>query len=141
MSIPEASDQEPSPGGASEPAKPKGGRTSFAKLRRELSDDELAAPAVQKLLLDDIDRLENEATSLRDFRDKYHLADKQSAILKEKLTIHVSQEVVHLGCFSVGSASLGYAYNLWNSQPAGWIAIAFGVVLVVAGIAAKVLRK
>ena len=36
------------------------GRRAFSKLRRELTDEELSSPAVQRLLLDDIERLEKE---------------------------------------------------------------------------------
>jgi len=33
--------------------------------------------------------------------------------------------------------SSGYAPSVWVSQPTGWIAIAFGVVIIIGGIAAK----
>jgi hypothetical protein len=139
--IPEEPEEDITEAGAPPATKGKSGRTSFARLRRELSEEELASPAVQRLLLDDIDRLEGELNQLGEFRARFHECDKHCGILQQRVKIHLAQEVVHLSCFSVGSAAIGYAYNLWHHQPAGWIALAFGVVLVGMGIAAKVLRR
>ena len=44
--------------------KAKVGRKAFSGAHRELNDTELSSPAVQKLLLDEIDRLERENNEL-----------------------------------------------------------------------------
>lgn len=123
-------------------AVPKGtsGRRSFSKLRRELSDDELSSSAVQRMLIDEIERLEVERIELSSYQSQFHLADKRAAILAEKFKGKIAIEIIHLACMSVGAAALGYAPSIWANQPTGWMAAIFGVVLLVAGLAAKAVK-
>ncbi len=142
--VPELPDTEPptSPKEA-EPEQPKGKskRKAFASLRRELNDKELSSPAVQKLLLDEIDRLEDNNIELCGFRGRFYDADKRAAILEEKSKIRVSNEVVSTACITVGAAALGYAPAVWASQPTGFICIVFGLLLVILGIVAKAVKS
>ena len=118
------------------------GRKAFSKLRRELSDEELKSPAVQRLLIDDIERLEKENGKLSHFQDIYHDADKQAAILKEKLKTHIAVEIIFGVCLTIGAALIGFSPSLWDpSKPHGWASIALGVVLIVGGIASKVVKR
>lgn len=123
-------------------AVPKGtsGRKSFAKLRRELSDDELASPAVQRMLLDEIERLDIERGELTSFRAKFHDADKRAAILEEKFKGKISIEIIHIACTTIGAAALGYAPSIWEKQPTAWMAAIFGIILILAGLAAKAVK-
>lgn len=123
-----------------EVVKGKSGRRSFSKLRRELSDEELASPAVQKMLVDEIERLEEERVELHTFRTKFHDSDKRAAVLEEKFKGKISIEVIHIGCMTVGAAALGYAPSIWEVQPTAWMIAIFGVVLVLAGIGAKAVK-
>jgi hypothetical protein len=110
---------------------------AFSALKRELSDDELSSTGVQKLLLEELERLKEENGTLSSVRDDFHRVDKDLGIIKEKLKRNVSAEIISGSCLAVGAASLGYAPSLWAHQPSGWILIAFGVVLTVCGIFAK----
>jgi len=65
------------------------GRRAFSKLRRELTDEELSSPAVQRLLIDDIERLEKENGKLSDYQDSYYTADKKAAVLILLCQIHL----------------------------------------------------
>lgn len=136
-------DQEPT-GVAStsgpEPAKSRSSRKALSALRRELSDKELLSPAVQKLLLDEIDRLENEQVELSGFRTRFHDADKRAAVLEQKNSINIGQEIVSTACITIGGALLGYAPSVWANQPTGALALICGAILVVLGIVAKVVR-
>lgn len=116
-------------------------RKSFSNLRRELKEDELNAPAVKKLLIDEIERLERENNNLLDYQDKYHSADKSKAVLEQKLKTHLSQDIVSGGCMTVGAAALGYAPSLWSNQPTGIITIIFGCILILCGIIAKAVKS
>jgi hypothetical protein len=61
MSLDDPNDLAPEDTGeTSAPSSPKKGRQAFKTVTRELSEEDLANPAVQKLLLDDLDRLETE---------------------------------------------------------------------------------
>lgn len=137
-------DQEPlglSPKPGSEPTKSKVGRKALASIGRELSDKELLSPAVQKFLLDEVDRLEEDNTELAGYRSRFHDADKKVAVLQQKQTTSIAHEIISLSCITVGGAALGYAPSIWSSQPTGFIALAFGVVLVFGGIVAKAVKS
>jgi hypothetical protein len=140
---PEQPDFEPQePIGDQPPLATKGtsGRKSFAKLRRELSDDELASPAVQRMLIDEIERLDSERIDLSSFRTKYHDSDKRVGVLEEKFKGKIAIEIIHVACITVGAAALGYAPSIWQNQPTAWMAAIFGLVLVLAGLVARAVK-
>jgi hypothetical protein len=118
---------------------PKGpvGRKSLSNIRRELTDKELAAPAVQRMLVGEIDRLDEERESLLPFRERYYSHCEKVAVLEEKFKTKISIEIIHVGLLTVGSAALGLAPNVWSTQPLAALIVAFGVILVGAAIWAK----
>lgn len=115
-------------------------RRALSRLKRELTDEELSSPGVQKLLLDSLERAAEENATLEPFRDKYYESDKQKCILEEKLKTHVALELVSTGCVAVGAAALVYAPIAWANQPDGGIALGFGIVMTLVGVVAKVVR-
>jgi hypothetical protein len=140
MGEPEQPDQEPEATQEEQPLAVSKGRQSLSRIKRELTDDELKSPAVQKLLIDDLDRLDRECSELLDYRERFHSTDKKVGILQEKLRRSISSEIISSSCFVVGAAALGYTPALWSSQPAGYISIAFGTILIAAGIWAKAVK-
>ena len=115
-------------------------RRALSSLKRELSDDDLASPGTQKMLLEELERLTEENSSLSSFRSLFHESDKKVAILGEKQKKNISFEVISGACLAIGSASLGYAPSVWDHPPSGPILIAFGVVLTIGGVVAKAIR-
>ena len=71
--------------GQSGPSPPKGPR-AFHNISRELTEEDLAnpSPAVQKLLLNEIDRLEIEKEEYRSYVELFHKADRKVAVLEQK---------------------------------------------------------
>lgn len=132
---PDVEPQETGEGTPQHATKGTSGRKSFAKLRRELSDEELSSPAVQRMLLDEIERLDAEREELVSFRKKFHDSDKRAAILEEKFKTKISIEIIHLACMTVGAAAIGYAPS--QKGLTAWI---FGGILIVAGIVARVVK-
>lgn len=116
-------------------------RPSFAKLRRELSEEELSSPAVQRLLLDDIERLERQAFELTNYRNRFYETDKRTAVLEQRVKKSVASEIVFGVCLCVGAAALGYAPYVWNNQPSGYVSIAFGLVLIIGGIVSRLVQR
>ena len=116
-------------------------RPAFAGLTRGLSDEDLKSPGAQKLLLDSLVRVEEESTVLRRFQEKFHDADKKTAVLEERLKTKIAFEILSTGSLTIGSAALGYARSLTSTPTGGWFALAFGTVLIIVGIAAKVIRR
>jgi hypothetical protein len=115
-------------------------RHALDRVTRELSDEELNSPGARKLLLDRLSQEEDEISSLKSFRERFHEADKRNGVLEEKLKKDTAVEVISTGTVAVGAAALVYAPELWSHQPGGWIALAFGAILTLVGIAAKVMR-
>jgi hypothetical protein len=114
--------------------KPISSRKSLSKISRELKDEDLASPAAQKMLLDEVERLETESQEGKDYRNRFHIADRDVAIYKEKLKFHKSLEVVHIACTTTGGICLG---NATSTNPLIGI---IGGVLVLAGIIAKIIK-
>lgn len=118
------------------------GRRSFRLARRELTDEELAGSGVTKMMLDELDRLETDCFALKGVSDQYHQADKQVGILQEKLKQRTAFDILTSGSLAVGSALTGFAPNLWNTNPFATAFIAaFGIILTVVGVVAKVKEK
>ena len=113
---------------------------AFSRLKRELSDEDLNSPGVQKLLLDYLERAEEENASLKSVLEKYHEADKKNVVLEQKLRTNTAAEVMSTGCVAIGAAALVYVPVVWPSQPTGSIALFFGIIVTALGIAAKVIR-
>jgi len=135
----ERADEEPEEEGvASETPK---GRRSFARMRRELTDEELKSPGVQKILLDETERLESDCAALRLYVDRFYAADKERAILAEKLKPQTATDIFSGGALAVGSAMVGYAPGAWGHGSVGWLALVFGGLLVVSSVIAKVVSK
>lgn len=139
-SEPDVEPQEVAEGAPQLASKGTSSRKSFLKLRRELSDEEASSPAVQRMLLDEIERLDAERGELASFRNKFHESDKRAAILEEKFRGKISTEIIHVACITVGAAALGYAPSIWQTQPMAWMSTIFGVVLIIAGLAAKAVK-
>ena len=66
-------DHEPDEDG--EPQGNRKGRQALSNVPRELSEEEISSPAVQRMLLDELDRLETEAGELGEFKDRFYSAD------------------------------------------------------------------
>ena len=115
-------------------------RKALSRLKRELSEEELATPGVQKMLVEELERVEDENNDLKTFREKFHTADKDLAIANQKLKGWRSMEIISTGCIAVGAAALVYVPDAWKTQPNGWIALVFGGVLTAIGILAKAIR-
>jgi hypothetical protein len=141
MAEEEQADLEPESAGTEQITEVPKGRRSLSKIKRELTEDELKSPAVQKLLIDELERLERNNGELTDYRDRFYSTDKKLCVLEEKLKKSLSSEIISSACFVIGAAALGYAPALWNNQPAGWISVVFGGGLITAGIWAKAVIK
>jgi hypothetical protein len=137
-------DQEP-PGvtSAVEPPqiKPRSGRKATASLRRELSDKDMTNPAVAKLLLDDVERLEKQVNELYNVQAQYNDADKRAAVLEQKLNASRSQEIVFASCTTLAGTALGFAPSVWSEHNAtGPIALSAAVILLITAFFARAVK-
>jgi hypothetical protein len=134
-------EQQPEESGAiATPVQATKTRRALSGLKRELTDQELAEPGTQKMILEEIERLSDENGRLSSFEDDFHRVDKDLAVVKEKQKRNIAAEIVSGSCLAVGAAALGYAPAVWASPPSGAIALVFGAVLTISGIIAKAIK-
>ena len=120
--------------GQSRPSYPAG-QQAFRKISRELTEQDLANPAVQKLLLGEIDRLGIENEEYKHYMEHFHEADKKVAVLEQKSRTALALDIVFGGCLTVGGSIIGLARE---GQQFELIVGGVGVVVLIIGIVAKV---
>jgi hypothetical protein len=103
------------------------------------ADAKKPSPLVERFLITEINRLVEENQQLKQFKDKYHDADKRLAVLKETLKPFRTNELLSSVCLAIGSAGLGAAPSFVSLNSYGWyIFVVVSALLVLAGIAARV---
>lgn len=95
-------------------------------LNRQLTEDDLKSPGVRKLLLGQLDEYETCKNRLSVTKENFHIKDKETAVLEEKLKSYVCFDWIYTTLLSVGSVLVGY----YASQPSQ------GLILLVLGIGA-----
>ena len=135
-------DQEPgNQGVGQEPAQESKGRPSFSRLLRPLTEDEMTASGVQKLLVAEIDRLEEENRGLKEISREFGDSQRRIGVLEEKLKSHTALDVISGGCITVGGVALGAIPALSSVQPYGLVAAGVGIVLIAVGIGSQVVKR
>jgi hypothetical protein len=122
----------------------------YSNIQRSITEDDLKAPAVQRILLSEVDKLESKTysleTSLKEsilannsLRDMFHTVDKEKSILEEKLKTNKAQEVLYSFCLTSGSIIIGLSKIVWN-QGLGGIFLALGLFLIIGGLVTKIIK-
>ena len=120
---------------------PTGTRQALLNLRRQLTESELANSGVQKLLLDQLDRADSDCERLTGYVERFHAADKQAAILEEKLKTQTAFDIMVGAGIAIGSAIIGLAPSFWDKSARGPISLTIGVFLVAGALVARLFRK
>jgi len=123
----------------------KKGRKALSQARRVLTEEELSTPGAQKMLLDELDRLEEENGELIQIRGRFYETDKNWAVLAQKLEQgqkdDLSTDLIFTGGMTIGGVVLGLLPSLAPlGKPSIWAGAALGVVLIGIGIAAKIVK-
>ena len=118
-----------------------GGRQSFRNIRRQLTEEELTAPGVQKLLLDELEGAEAEREASQTYVSRFHEADKRAAILEERSRLSTATEVMFAVMLAVGSGIMGLGASLWDKGGAGILVVVLGGLLVGGAIVARVVKQ
>ncbi|WP_034159574.1 hypothetical protein [Sphingomonas sp. ERG5] len=143
MADEEPSDQDlgaPEATGGDAAPMPKG-RRSLSRMRREMTDEELSNSGVQKIMMDDVDRLEGEKAHLETFVERFHKADKENAVLKEKAKVRIASDISFGTFLTIGAAAVGYSPVVEKVPNASSILVAIGIFLMAGGLASKVVLK
>ncbi|MBX3666451.1 MAG: hypothetical protein KF834_12265 [Burkholderiales bacterium] len=124
-----------------EPTPPTGRRQALRDLRRELTNEDLASPGVQKLLLDELGRADADCEILNGYVTRFHDADKRAAVLDEKLRTQTALEIAFGVGIGVGGAIMGLAPSFWDKQPLGYLTLTVGFLLMIGAIIARVIKR
>lgn len=122
----------------------------YSNIQRSISEEDLKSPALQRILLSEVDKLESKVYVLEgslketiseynNLRDKYHSVDKEKSILDEKLKTNKAQEVLYSFCLTAGSIIIGLAKTVWE-QGLGGIFLGLGLFLIIGGLVTKIIK-
>lgn len=115
-----------------------GENTSIEQISSATDDKELSRVA-KRFLVAEINRLVDENQQLKQFKEKYHDADKKLAVLKETLRPFRINELLSSVCLIAGAAGLGAAPSFLSLNSYGWyVFVTISALLVTAAIGAKV---
>lgn len=121
---------------------PTGRRLSLSKVRRQLTDEELSSPGIQKLLLDILEEAENERDNLKNYVSSYYEADKKAAVLGEKLVKDKKIDVFFGVGVGLGGAILGLIPFLGKDEPLyGLICGIIGLALIIGSSIGRLIIK
>lgn len=123
-----------------EPTPASGRRQALRDLRRELTDEDLASPGVQKMLLDDLERADSECELLTAYVTRFHDTDKRAAVLDEKLRTQTALEIAFGVGVGLGCAIMGMAPSFWATQPLGALTLVVGFLLTVGATVARMIK-
>jgi hypothetical protein len=125
-----------------QPTAPASGkRSSFRDIRRQLSEEELKQSGVQKLLIEDFERAENECEVLRLFVERYHESDKEVGRLTEKLKTNIALEIITGAGLAGGGAIVSLATMFYPKDTTqGIAAVGVGFFFLVASTVAKIVQ-
>lgn len=119
-----------------------GRRAAFRDVRRQLSDDELGSPGVQKLLLDMLEDADEERDTLKSYIGLFHEADKSAAVLSEQVRSQTSVEVFFGVGIGLGGTIIGLAPFLWRDEPEyGAITGIVGLCLVIGATIGRIIKR
>jgi hypothetical protein len=120
---------------------PSGRRPAFREIKRQLSEEDLSSPGVQKLLLDDLERAETECEILQGYIERYHEADKRSAVFEERIRSVTAIDIMFGVGVGLGGTIMGLSPTFWADQPKGLIVLIIGGLLVVGASIARVVKR
>lgn len=115
---------------------PSGRRLALSELRRTLTEEELKNPGAIKLILDELERVDNDCEILKGYVDRFHDADKQAAVLKERQKSITSIEIAYGFGMALGGVIIGLAptFGTKESQTQVIIAVGIGLVLMIGAL-------
>ena len=118
-----------------------GKRQAFRDIRRQLQEQELSNPGVQKLLLEELETADARCEILDAFVERFHVADKRAAVLEEKLRTQTAFEILFGVGVGLGCAIMGLAPLFWDATSKGPITLVVGFLLVAGSTIARVVKQ
>jgi len=98
--------------------------------RRQLSPEELSSPVVSRFLIEEIERLDGEVTSLEKYRTDFHRVDRELAVIRQEKVLTQSMNLRDATVLAIGSAGIGGAPSYIQISNLGWVFFGLSVLLV-----------
>lgn len=111
----------------------------YSLINRQISETDLQSPAVQRILLGEVDKLQYRVMTLERIEEQFHAVDKKCAVLEEKIKALASREILYSFCLTIGAIIIGLSSIVWN-EGYGWVAIIIGSSLVVGAVLSKLIK-
>lgn len=119
-----------------------GARLALSDIKKELSDDEMTQSGVVKLLLEMLQESDNDRERLKPFINQFYFADKNAAVLMEKLKTNKSIEVFFGVGVGLGGVIIGLSPFFGTLKPFyGFIAGIIGFLLILGAVVGKLVKK
>lgn len=117
---------------------------AFSKLNRELQDEDLNNRGTQRLILNELDKYEVCKMQLEKYQERFHIADKENAVLKSQLNSSTAFEITNSFMLTIGSILIGLTPSInkdGETYYLTWIILGIGIVTLVGGIIAKFINR
>jgi hypothetical protein len=103
------------------------------------ADEKELTTAAKRFLVAEINRLVEENRELKQFKEKYHDADKKLAVLRETSKPVRNNLFLSSACLIAGSAGVATAPSFLSISQYGWyVFVSVSAMLLVAGIASRI---
>lgn len=119
-------------------------RGAFSKLKRELQEEDLSNRGTQILILNELDKYEACKKQLELYRDKFHEADKENAVLSAKISSSTFFEITNSALLTIGSILVGLTPSVLKEGKTyylTWIILGMGIVALTGSIVTKFLKR
>jgi hypothetical protein len=118
---------------------PSGGRVALRNIERELTPTDLNNnPAALKMVLDRLDKAEEDCGRLQGYEERFHEADKKAAVLQQKIDSLVGFDILHSMLLGVGGIMIGVGQGILNATPwPAWVIMSLGVIAIGSGALAR----
>ena len=123
------------------PVAPSGRRQAFRDIRRQLTDDDLANPGVQRLILEELERAEEQCETLQTYVDRFYEADKRAAVLEAAASSEKTVEILFRVGVGLGGTLIGLSPSLWQEGLPGVLVLVVGIVLVGSTVVVQAVRR
>lgn len=117
------------------------GRKALRNIGRDLEPDDLNSPGVQKMLLDTIDRLEEEKGELEQFKADFHTANTNLKIAEERLKQRAFVEIMYSVCLMLSGVLISLSFRQQLDEVTSNFLMGAGVVLALASILARYIGR
>jgi len=124
------------------PVSTRGKMTSFVGIRRQLTEDELKSPAVQKLLLDMLEEAAADRDEYKAYVEAFHEADKRASVFSERLNADKSIEVFFGFGMGIGGILCGFAPVFWTIHSSyGIMCLVVGASLILTACIGRLVKR